>query len=82
LHDELTTLYQELDALGNTPHSLADRLHRLRSSCGFCGATSLATEAAQLQSELKLAHDDQPASMTRFRTVLLATMDALKGNEA
>uniref|UniRef100_UPI00225920E4 response regulator n=1 Tax=Dyella silvatica TaxID=2992128 RepID=UPI00225920E4 len=33
LRDELTALQQELDNLGNAPESLAERLHRLRSSC-------------------------------------------------
>ncbi|MFC5741101.1 response regulator [Dyella tabacisoli] len=78
LHDELATLHQELDQLSNEPEHLAERLHRLRSSCGFCGATALASETIQLQRHLKMDQGDAQVFMTRFRTALLATIKALK----
>jgi CheY-like chemotaxis protein len=77
LRMELTTLYQDLDTLMNDAEALADRLHRLRSSCGFCGATALGMQTTVLQRHLKLGHSGALAPVARFRRSLLATIEAL-----
>ena len=76
LRDELTQLDQDLDQLSHDSASFSERLHRLRSSCGFCGATALSTQAVLLQRQLEL-HDAPPASLARFHKALLATLRAL-----
>lgn len=79
LRVELVGLYQDLDVLCHDPEAFAERLHRLRSSCGFCGAASLATQATLLQRHLKLGHSGSLASFPRFKKALLATIEALAG---
>jgi two-component system OmpR family response regulator len=79
LRVELVSLYQDLDVLLDDPEALAERLHRLRSSCGFCGAAALATQATLLQRHLKLGHPGSLAPLSRFRKALLATIEALAG---
>jgi CheY-like chemotaxis protein len=76
LREELTVLDRELDELSRDSVSLSDRLHRLRSSCGFCGAPALSTQAALLQRQLS-QHTATPASVAHFRKALLATLQAL-----
>jgi two-component system, OmpR family, response regulator len=76
LRDELTQLDQELDQLSRDSDSFNERLHRLRSSCGFCGATALSTQAALLQRQLA-QHNATPQSLARFHKALLATLQAL-----
>jgi len=39
--------------LATDPIRLDERLHRLRASCGFCGASALAAAAAKLESALR-----------------------------
>lgn len=77
LHAELVGLYQELDGLMGDCEAFADRLHRLRSSCGFCGAAALGSQATVLQRHLKLGHPGSLAPLSRFRKALVATIDAL-----
>jgi two-component system, OmpR family, response regulator len=76
LRDELTQLDRDLDQLNRDSDSFSDRLHRLRSSCGFCGATELSTQAALLQRQLA-QHDATPESVARFHKALLTTLQAL-----
>ncbi len=76
LREELAVLSLELDALLDDPAHLEDRLHRLRSSCGFCGATALASQCVALQRQLVGLHIP-PTSVARFRATLLATLQAL-----
>jgi two-component system OmpR family response regulator len=76
LRDELSQLEQEFDQLSRDSDSLSERLHRLRSSCGFCGATALSTQAALLQRQLQ-QHSATPASLARFHQALLVTRRAL-----
>lgn len=78
LHDELTNLERELAGLCNDRAALAERLHRLRSSCGFCGATALAECAATLQQWLREAPADTPVPLEPFRDTLQATLHALE----
>lgn len=83
LRVELACFYQDLDALRSDTAAFADRLHRLRSSCGFCGAAALGVQATLLQRHLKLGHAGSLAPLSRFRRSLLATIDALgaEGND-
>ena len=80
LRTELAGLHRELEDLRVDRMQFAERLHRLRSSCGFCGAPALGAEAARLQQWLVTAEDTDPgARLGRFRQALLATLDALDG---
>ncbi|HJP96935.1 MAG TPA: response regulator [Rhodanobacteraceae bacterium] len=45
---ELPSVQDELDAAGEDLRALLPTLHRLRASCGFCGARSLAEASANL----------------------------------
>ena len=78
LHDELGNLERELDQLCSDRTALAERLHRLRSSCGFCGATALAECTITLQQWLRDAPADAPVPQEPFRETLQATLDALE----
>ena len=78
LREELVVLQQELDSLHNDPTGFADRLHRLRSSCGFCGAAALAEQTISLQQQV-VQEQVTPAALERFRKTLLATLQALNG---
>jgi CheY-like chemotaxis protein len=80
LRAELTALDQQLDALWHDPQRLAERLHRLRASCGFCGADDLAGVAAELQQETK-QRQPTAATVARFRGMLQATWHALRDQE-
>jgi len=80
LRTELAGLYQDLDALCDDSEAFAGRLHRLRSSCGFCGAMALGTQATLLQRHLKLGHSGSFAPLSRFRKALLATIEALEAD--
>ena len=76
LREELALLQGELDQLSADRVAFAERLHRLRSSCGFCGATALAEQAVRLQRQL-LPDSATPAALASFRRVLRATLQAL-----
>lgn len=77
LRDELAVLKRELDELSQDVVAFGDRLHRLRSSCGFCGAPALAQQASLMQQQLS-RDGVTPAALTRFRTALSATLQALE----
>lgn len=74
---ELLYLFEELDALSADAAILETRLHKLRSSCGFCGAASLAEHIVSLQRHLKLAHRGTMLPLADFRQSLLQTIQAL-----
>jgi CheY-like chemotaxis protein len=76
LREELALLHQELDALSRDRDGFSERLHRLRSACGFCGATALSSQTILLQQQLSY-HGATPAALARFRKALLATLQAL-----
>lgn len=78
LRAELALMQRELDGLSQDVIAFGDRLHRLRSSCGFCGATALAHQAALMQQQLS-SNGVTPAALARFRAVLGATLQALDG---
>jgi two-component system OmpR family response regulator len=75
LHAELVQLIADLDMLENDRAALAERLHRLRSSCGFCGAAALSQQTVLLQGQL--ASDAASASLQPFRAAVQATLVAL-----
>lgn len=76
LREELIVLERELEQLSQDPVAFGGRLHRLRSSCGFCGATALSARTVWLQQQL-IQHEVQPAALARFRKTLLATLQLL-----
>ncbi|MEO7071769.1 MAG: response regulator [Rhodanobacter sp.] len=76
LRAELVALDAQLDVLAANREELGERLHRLRASCGFCGAAELAGAATTLAQEIR-QHDPVPASLVQFRRVLHATVCAL-----
>lgn len=78
LREELALLQHELEQLRGDPVAFAERLHRLRSSCGFCGATALAEQTMQLQQQLS-PRGPTPAALASFNAVLRATLQALDG---
>lgn len=78
LREELAVLESELDALSLDASALRERLHRLRSSCGFCGATALSEQTVLLQQRLTGPAAPE-AAMIRFRRSLSATLQALNG---
>ena len=81
LRDELALLQRELDSLSQDVAAFADRLHRLRSSCGFCGATALAQRTVLMQQQLS-RDGSTPAALASFRKAIQATLLALKDEGA
>jgi CheY-like chemotaxis protein len=77
LRVELALLHQELDALSRDQPAFSERLHRLRSSCGFCGAAALSAQTVLLQRHVSQHGGATPAALLRFRNALLATLQAL-----
>lgn len=77
LRDELAQLQQELGLPEIDRSALGERLHRLRSSCGFCGATALATETSRLQQLLRDAASTPAQAITHFRGIVQHTLAAL-----
>jgi two-component system OmpR family response regulator len=76
LRAELVQLERELESLSRNPEAFGERLHRLRSSCGFCGAAALSMQTVWLQQQLS-RHEVPPTALARFRRTLLATLLAL-----
>lgn len=75
--EELLQLLPELDSLANDPAALVERMHRLRSACGFCGATRLAGQAKAMQNHLMEMRRASPTALLRFREELERTLAAL-----
>lgn len=78
LRQELLAICQELDDLSADTKALEARLHKLRSSCGFCGAASLSEHIVALQRHLKLEHRGAMLPLADFRRSVLQTIDALQ----
>jgi two-component system, OmpR family, response regulator len=78
LREELAQLQRELARHTPELSALNDRLHRLRSACGFCGATRLAQQARALQLHISQCRDVDATSLQRFRDVLDTTLAALR----
>ena len=77
LREELATLSRELDHFSGEPSRLIERLHRLRSACGFCGAPALALQATHLQRQVEADGSVGEGARERFRQALLATLAVL-----
>lgn len=80
LRGELSQLQSELDALSENQDDFVERLHRLRSSCGFCGATTLAAHAASMQWQVT-RHSMTAGALTAFRVALQKTLRALESQQ-
>lgn len=77
LRQELVAINEELDDLSADTKALEARLHKLRSSCGFCGAASLSEHIVSLQRHLKLDHRGAMLPLLDFRQSVLQTIEAL-----
>jgi CheY-like chemotaxis protein len=77
LRQELVAICAELDDLSADTAALDARLHKLRSSCGFCGAASLSEHIASLQRHLKLEHRGPMLPLADLRRSMLRTIEAL-----
>ncbi|MBE1161161.1 response regulator [Dyella acidiphila] len=77
-YQELVAVERELDDLSQDAGALEARLHKLRSSCGFCGAAALSEHIASLQTQLKLSHQGAMLPLGAFRESLRQTMAALQ----
>lgn len=77
LREELATLLQELGHFCSEPARLIERLHRLRSACGFCGAPALAAQATHLQRQVEADGSVAWGAQERFSKALSATLAAL-----
>jgi two-component system, OmpR family, response regulator len=78
LRQELVAICEELDALSVDAKALEARLHKLRSSCGFCGAASLSEHIMALQQHLKLEHRGAMLPLADFRRSVSQTIEALE----
>lgn len=76
---ELPKVQREFDRHGGDHRVLRPTLHRLRASCGFCGATSLARASDALQGALAAgANPDRvDAALAAFGRALQETRAAL-----
>ena len=78
LRDELMALERDLAQLGTDRTAFIERLHRLRSSCGFCGARALGECTVTLQQQLRETPESSAMALDPFRDTLQATMRALE----
>jgi CheY-like chemotaxis protein len=78
LQQELLALCSELNQLREDAPAFRDRLHRLRSSCGFCGTTALSAHVVALQKDLATRPTRIDQSLERFRTALFETLKVLE----
>lgn len=75
--DELCASCADFDTLDR--QALAARLHRLRASCGLCGATALSDAAAAAQSAL---NEDAALDWPAFLALCASTATALRASRA
>lgn len=64
--------------LATNPAKLGERLHRLRASCGFCGASALAVRAADWQDALRAGNRSTDEQRDAFIAVCRDTRVALR----
>lgn len=78
---ELEQLERDLTQgdLATNPSRLGERLHRLRASCGFCGASALAARAADWQDALRAGSPSANVLRDAFVAVCRETVIALRG---
>lgn len=72
---ELEELERELERMPVA--ALIERLHRLRASCGFCGATALAACAADWQNALRAGNRSTDEQRDAFAVICRDTKAAL-----
>jgi two-component system OmpR family response regulator len=77
LADELSKLRGELAEDAIAKDVLLDRLHRLRASCGFCGAPKLAAAAISFEQALRANASGTPDRRGNFVACITETIDAL-----
>jgi CheY-like chemotaxis protein len=77
LREELAALLQELGHLCGDPPRLVERLHRLRSACGFCGASALSAQSMHLQRQVEADGSVAEGAQERFRQALVSTLAVL-----
>ena len=81
LAQELATLENELrksDPFAQ-PEYLRECLHRLRASCGFCGAPALSAAAARLEQVLHVGATNAQSTLVNFVRTCRDTAAALHG---
>ena len=80
LAQELEQLEHDLTHadLVTNPSRLGERLHRLRASCGFCGASALATCAGDWQAALRAGSPSANALRDAFVAACRETVIALR----
>jgi two-component system OmpR family response regulator len=75
---------QELDTLERNfppdPARSGGHLHRLRASCGFCGANLLADAVVLLERALRIGDASASERMVEFQQVCRATRQALEAD--
>lgn len=81
LAQELEQLERDLThgSLATNPAQLGERLHRLRASCGFCGASALASHAAEWQNALRNGSETTDEIRDAFVAACHETVAALRG---
>lgn len=77
LREELEQLQTEMHSLARDPARFDDRLHRLRSACGFCGAVRLQREVVAMQRGLRAGKLADSEELERFMRTLAITIAAL-----
>jgi two-component system OmpR family response regulator len=80
LADELAGIAEEMSRSDRAAQ--CERLHRLRASCGFCGAAALGDAARQLEFALREGAADAPALLHDFLRACVLTRDALQSGAA
>jgi len=78
LATELLMLRDDVEQNTIAPDALLDRLHRLRASCGFCGAPKLAGAAAAFEQVLRANGPDTTDQRVNFIVRATETIDALR----
>ncbi|MGH8216864.1 MAG: response regulator [Rhodanobacteraceae bacterium] len=76
---ELPKVQDELDRVGDDLQMLRPTLHRLRASCGFCGARTLAEASASLHHAIVAGAEaaSPEAALDAFRVAVAETRAAL-----
>jgi CheY-like chemotaxis protein len=77
LAKEVASLHADLARGDVTTQTLLERLHRLRASCGFCGARSLSDAAMALEQALRADADGASEQRQQFATCCIETIGAL-----